>query len=507
MNKLEVVLGIDIGTSSCKVCAVDVNGGRIAQESTRYETLVPHPGWAEQRPKDWLKAIAKSCRCLLRNAKIRPSYVRGISLSSAAHIAVLLDKKDEPLRNAILWLDQRSNSICTKLSPSLGTRILEITNNWVSPTWTLPHLLWISRNEPDTWTETRSILLSKDFISFCLTKNKSTDPSCATSSMLYDVNSNSWSEDLCSLGKISNIKLPEVYPASAIVGNLIDKAASILGVEKGIPVVNGSLDSTAETFCAKLKEPGDIAIRLASAGGVHVLMDFARPHKRLITYPFPIAPKWLVQGGTNSCATAVDWIRKATCSFKSVSYADWDTHVNKVEPGSEGLIFHPYLSGERCPYWDSKLQASFTRLSLKHSVGHIARSVYEGCAYSIFDALNMLKEVCPPVNRVTIMGGGANSRAWSSIMCDVLGVPVSVAPHIDSAYGAALMGLNGIGVFASMEDAQSRAKFETNSLVPDLSNHEIHLNNFDTYKAIHRALKPIYHKRLNRQGVKPIDPR
>jgi xylulokinase len=490
----EFIIGMDLGTSSCKVCAVNFAGRKMAQHSVDYATLVPHAGWAEQDPRHWIPALSRACKALLEKSSIRPDQVKGVSLSAAAHIAVLLDRENQPLRNAILWLDQRASVQADKLAHKVGPEILELTNNCVSTTWTLPHLLWVYEREPEVWRKVRHILLSKDYVGYLLTGSRITDPSSATSSMLYDVSRQAWSSKLCSLAYLEPDYLPEVLPANAQIGTLLPVAAQQFGLENGIPVINGSLDSTAETFCAKLTKPGDLAIRLASAGGVHLLLNQAQPHPKLITYPYPIPPIWLVQAGTNSCASAVQWVRKALNPSEGISYDQWDSLSSKVEPGAQGLIFHPYLSGERCPYWDSRLRASFVGLNFNHGFNHFARAVYEGCAFSLKDALLMLKDMCPVLNDLTIIGGGAKSKHWCSIVCDVLGAGVARAPEIDSAYGTALIGLNGLGVYSTIQEAQRCADFEKDYLSPNANSHNLYNEIFAVYQKIQQRLKPIYHQ-------------
>lgn len=418
----------------------------------------------------------------------------GISLSSAAHIAVLLDKENKPLRNAILWLDQRSHGQAARLAEGMGSDILDITKNQVSSTWTLPHLLWIKEEDPLAWQKTRSILLSKDYAAFFLTGIKCTDPATAVSSMLYDVQTESWSSKLCSMAGVNPDFLPEIRPVTARVGTLTPEAARILGLKAGIPVINGTLDSTAETFCAKASASGDLAIRLASAGGVHLLVDCPCPHPKLITYPYPLTPHWLIQAGTNSCASAIQWACKSMTVDNEISFDAWDASAAEAGPGAEGLVFHPYLSGERCPYWDNRLRASFTGLSFQHNLPHIARAVYEGCTFSIKDAMAMLSTFSGKAESVSLIGGGAKSKLWSSIVCNVLGVDIVRTPEVDSSYGAALLGLYGLGVYTDIRDAQRCAHFGGEHMIPDKETHILYQSIFRIYLEIQQAMQPIYHE-------------
>ena len=251
-KRKDYILGMDLGTSSCKVCAVDFGGCKLAEKTVGYPTSVPQVGWAEQDPWQWIKALSRACQALLEEFTLTPEEIQGITLSSASHIAVLLDKKDQPLRKSILWSDQRSHLQAARLAQHLGPEILGLTNNWVSSTWTLPHLLWIQEEEPEVWKKVRHVLPSKDYVVFFLTGNRCTDPATAVSSMLYEVARQDWSTKLCSLARLEPNHLPEVLPVTTQVGTLIPAAAEEFGLKPGIPVINGTLDSTAETFCAKV---------------------------------------------------------------------------------------------------------------------------------------------------------------------------------------------------------------------------------------------------------------
>lgn len=490
----DLILGVDLGTSSCKVCAVNFKGHKLYEEQVDYPIYAPSNGWSEQDPHHWIEAASRASRLILKNNALIADQVQGISLTSAAHIAVLLDNKDQPVRRAILWNDQRSHAQVSFLADQFSSEIFGLTNNWVSTTWTLPHLLWIKQEEPEIWQKVRSIMLSKDYLAFYLTGNRCTDPATAVSSMLYDVSQKKWSSWLCSLAEIEPDLLPQVLPATAQIGKLSSNAAKKLGLLAGIPIINGTLDSTAEFFCSKACEHGDLTLRLASAGGVHLLLNKPQPHQKLITYPYPLEPLWMVQAGTNSCATAVQWARKLLSHNTEIPYSEWDTLAANVEPGALGLFFHPYLSGERCPYWDDQLRCSFLGLSFQHELSHFARAVYEGTVFSIKDALGMLKEFDIKYEEITVHGGGAKSEIWSSIVCDVLGVKTTRAMEADSSYGTALIGLHGLGVYSDLKQAQSCAVFNQNSFCPDMEKYDIYQSIFKVYKEIQQALQPIYHQ-------------
>jgi xylulokinase len=445
-----VVLGFDVGTSSGKVCALDEAGALLGIEAEGYPTRVPQPAWAEQDPSVWLPALASACRRLVARLGLDPARVAGIAVTSAAHVGVLLDAGGSPVRPAILWHDQRSQAQAREIADAAGDEVFAIGSNWPTATWTLAHLAWIRRHDPRSWARTRHVLLSKDYLAFQLTGERATDPAAAVSALLLDVGSGGWSERLCALAGLGVSQLPAILPIAAEIGALLPGPASMLGLPAGTRVFNGTMDSTAETFSAGVRREGECVIRLASAGGIHGISSPARVHPGLISYPYPIAPFWLSQAGTNTCASAVAW----ACSTMSADgeapdFERWSTLAQASPPGANGLLFHPYLAGERCPYWDGDLRASFVGLGLNHGRADIARSVYEGTTFALRDALSVLRERGFELAGVRLVGGGAKSRLWSEIVASVLDCPVQAAPLADSSAGAGLLALVGLGVFAS----------------------------------------------------------
>ena len=491
MSPRDLVLGIDVGTGGCKVCAVDRTGRGAAAAAESYPTHSPQPGWAEQDPDDWPVAIAGAVRRLLAEGPIDPSDVAGLALSSAAHVGVLVDEAGRPVRRAILWSDQRSVREAADLEESHGPEILRLSFQKVSTTWTLPHLLWVRRNEPDVWANVRRVLLSKDYVLHWLTGRAVTDPATALSSQLFDASRGEWSHTLCDLVGVRTGDLPEVVPAPAVAGGLGGEVARQLGLPSGLPVVVGTLDSAAETFGAGVVRPGQLLLRLATAGGIHLVLDAPLPHPQLITYPHPIAPLWYCQAGTSSCASAVQWAMTTFTAGRGMSYAEWGELAAGAPPGSEGLIFHPYLAGERCPHWDPHLRASFIGATMHHGPAHFARAVYEGTAFSIRDAFSTLADLPIDEGPLTAVGGGTASDLWLQIMSDVLARPIDVAAHADSSHGAALLGLVGLGLIPTMDQAAAIAARTAKRVIPIAANVKRCDRQFDLYRDIHRQLAPV----------------
>ena len=485
------VLGVDLGTSACKVCLASPAGTVAGEARAEYPTHSPHPLWAEQDPEAWLPALAIATRQVLAQCGVAAAQVAGIALTSAAHIGVLLDARGTPVRPALLWNDQRSAAEVADLEREAGGEILRLTYQAVSTTWTLPHLLWVRRHEPDAWARARTLLLSKDYLVWQLTGEKVTDPATALSSQLYDVAAGAWSPALCDLAGISPAMLPEIRPPTAAAGRLTERAAEALQLAPGTPVVNGTLDSATELLAAGVCRPGQGMVRLATAGGVQMVVPGPTPHRQRITYPHPVAPFWYCQAGTNTCAAAVRWGADLLAGEGDLPFESWDALAASAPAGADGLLFHPYLAGERAPHWDSQLRGSFVGATLHYGRGHFARAIYEGTAFSIRQAMSALPESAAGTDPLVVAGGGARSALWMRILADVLARPLRVAAGADSAHGAALLGIAGLGLANAMDMAAPHT--EPSLVFPDATGVALYDRWFGAYVAVHEHLAPLYH--------------
>lgn len=492
MTRSLYVIGIDLGTSACKICLVDDKGRMAGEAQEGYPTHSPEPGWTEQNPADWKQAVLAATGRLLEQMRVSPSRVAGIALTSAAHIGVLLDAQGQPVRPAILWNDQRTVAEVADLEREAGDEILRATCQAVSTGWTLPHLLWVRRHDPGALNRARSVLLSKDYLLNWLTGESVTDPATAVSSQLYDVRTGTWSSRLCGLAGLDPDKLPRIAAASDRGGGLAAEAAGLLGLTAGTPVVIGTLDSATELLAAGLCEPGDSLVRLATAGGVERVVDGPTPDRHRITYPHAVSPFWYCQAGTSTCAAAVQWGMRLFADAGKGSYEEWDAGAARTPAGSEGLLFHPYLAGERAPHWDPFLRASFVGLSLSHTRGHLARAIYEGTAFSIRQAMAVLGDDSGSDRLLAVVGGGTKSSLWASILANVLGRPLRIVDDADSSYGAALIGLAGLGLSGSLRELTARRATTGHILQPDKSQQTLYTQAFAAYVRAHRQLAPFY---------------
>lgn len=499
MDTRQVVLGIDLGTSSCKVVLVTGAGAVLGDAREAYPTAAPGPAWAEQHPADWVQAVTTAVRRVLAESGCAPTAVAGVALTSAAHIGVLLDDRGTPVRPAILWNDQRTVAEVVELEQQAGPEILAASCQAVSTGWTLPHLVWVKRHAPDAWARTRSILLSKDFIVHWLTGRAVTDPATAVSSQLYDAPTACWSPRLCALAGITPDMLPEVVPPTATAGGLTADAARDLGLHPSTPVITGTLDSATELLAAGLCLPGDGLVRLATAGGVQCVVDRPTPDRRRITYPHAVTPFWYCQAGTSTCGAAVQWAVSTLAGDPDASYEQWNAAAAQVPAGADGVLFHPYLAGERAPHWDPHLRGSFTGLSLRHGRGHLARAVYEGTAFSIRQAMTVLPGLPAGGSPLAVVGGGTRSALWLEILANVLGRPLRRVADADSAYGAAMIGLAALGLAPGLRPLAT-ARAATGDVIrptPELC--AFYAQGFADFADLHQQLAPFY-SQLARRG-------
>ena len=490
----ETVLGIDLGTSECKVCLVTAAGEVIRAVREGYPTHSPRPAWAEQDPADWLQAVARATRRLLAETDFAAHRIAGLALTSAAHIGVLADADGVPVRRALLWNDQRSSSEVADLERDHGDEILRRTYQAVSTSWTLPHLLWVRRHEPQNWARTSRVLLSKDYLAAWLTGQAATDPATALSSQLYDATAGGWSPELCAMVGLTMKALPPVVPATTPLGRgLTAEAAGALGLAAGTPVIVGTLDSATELLAAGVLATGQGLVRLATAGGVECVIPEPRPSRKLITYPHPVRPLWYCQAGTNSCASAVRWGTRIVGGEGEVPFATWDAWAAATPVGAEGLLFHPYLAGERAPQWDPHLRASFLGATLQHGPGHFARAIYEGTAFSIRHAMSVLPTGDAGEAPLAVVGGGTRSALWVQILADVLDRTLVVADEADSAGGAALLGLVGLGLAADLGELAAARTGRGRRVVPSTANAARYAEMFLVYVRAQAQIAPLYH--------------
>jgi xylulokinase len=497
----QLLLGIDVGTGGCKTTLIDSDGKFIADGYTDYPTAHPLVGWAEQKAENWFPAFLKSLHIALLKGGASADQIIGLSVDASAHNAVLLDSHDNVLRDTIMWTDQRSTKEVSYLLENFANEIFKIGYQRPSPTWTLPQLMWIKANEPEVFKKIDRIMFIKDYIRYLLTGNWNTDYIEAQGSLLFDNIKWNWSKDLCSMGDISIDLLPPIIKPTDIAGYITKEASALTGIKEGVPVVNGASDTALENYCVGAIKEGHCVVKIATAGTISVFRSKAYPNPKALTYSHVVNGLWYTCLATSSAAFSLRWYRDVFCQMEYAQeksggkdvYRMLDEEASVIPAGSEGLIFHPYLMGERSPYWDSKLCGSFTGITAHHTRGHFNRAILEGVAYSIKDNFN-LAEKMTDISEVSFVGGGAKSPLWRTILASMLNKPVLKFEKDDSSFGAALLSGVGIGIFKDHEEAIKKSVHLSERVMPDDESHKVYEKDFVFYKNIHDVLAEIYHQ-------------
>lgn len=492
-----LLVGIDLGAGSLKISIIKADGSLVSEASASVATSSPHPGWSEQNPDDWWLAACDALRRGLKASGRPASDIAAISFSAGAHTQVLEDADGRVIRPAILWNDQRSREETQQLRDKADARILEIGANRANPTWTLPQMLWLRNHEPEAFARVKKLYVAKDWLRAKFTDTWETDTIDALGTLMLDAQTGEWSKELCDMIGWPMVTLPPIVKPSTVVGKVTARAAQATGLAEGTPVVCGTSDTAAETFGAGMVREGIGVVKLATAATVNVLSPKARPDLSLINYYHVVPNHWYVIAATNSCASAHKWLRDTFFRREgedgSAVFDAMDARAAMVRPGSEGLFFHPYLNGERSPYWDPLLRADFVGAGFNHGGGHFVRALYEGVAYSLRDCLDVMKSKGLGFSTARLTGGGARSALWRQIVADVLNITVELPAVADASYGAALLAGVGIGVFKD-ERAAAEVVQIVSRATPDPAHAAVYDQGFPIYRDIQKALAPINHR-------------
>lgn len=495
-------MGVEIGSSNLKCLIVGEDGRIGGSASKELVTHYAYPGWAEQNPESWYTAFSETTQRALTASGIKKEYIQAVCITAATHTPVLLDRRNRPLRPAILWTDQRSRHEARWLNQTHGESIFNIAYHQANPTWTLPQLLWLQRNEPHVVQKTVKLMMPKDYLRFRLTGTWETDPTDALGTLMLDAAKIKWSGTLCAYIDWPISTLPPIRPPTHIAGGISDKAASATGLLKGTPVVVGTSDTAAESLGAGAVNPGQTIIKLATACNISVVTRAPHPDPLLFNYYHVVSNLWYTVAATNNGAATHRWMRDQFFRRenppngvpKEISFREMDDMASKIPLGCRGLIFHPYLQGERTPYWDPLLRGDFLGITMQHTREHFVRALYEGIAFSLLDCLFSLNPLKPAMAENRIIGGGSKSTVWRQIVSDVLGKTL-LKPEIDeAAYGAALLAGIGIGMYADEKDAIKTCVNIIDENTPNSQNHDRYMELFEIYKKAQKYLVEINHR-------------
>lgn len=498
----EFVLGLDLGTSSVKGLLLRVDGTPgspvIARLSVEYPLNTPRPGWSQQDPADWWRSVAFLARQILESTNTDPRAICALALSGQMHGAILLDGKAQVLRPAILWNDQRSDYECRQITKEIGLHtLLDWVGNPALPGFTAPKILWVRANEPELYSRIASILLPKDYINFKLTGQLATEHSDASGTLLFDVKGRRWSTEILQALDIPTSWLPQVHESTAVVGKVTPEAAQATGLTQGTPVVAGGADNACAAVGLGVVRSGDVMTSIGTSGTI--LAPSSSPDidakGRLHTFCHVMEDVWYVMGVVLSAGGSLRWFRDALGADEKrrgeIEGIDpYDVLVgeaSKVARGSEGLLYLPYLSGERSPHGNPDARGAFIGLTLRHTKAHIVRSVLEGVMYAINDSAAIMRSLGLPLKLIRTTGGGSRSKVWCQIQAEVLNAPVETfVPDEGPALGAAIIAAVGIGAFESIERASERLVGRHQRFVPEADS----ALEYERYHKLYHSLYP-----------------
>ncbi len=486
------VIGIDVGTSGTKTIAVDVSGVILGSDTQTYPLYQPQAGFSEQDPSDWWAAVVKSVKNVL--AAVGDAELLAVSFSGQMHGMVALDENGEVIRRAILWNDQRTQAQCDEITAAAGglSGLLGYTNNMMLTGYTGGKILWMKQNEPDNYKKTKIIINPKDYIRYKLTNELVTEVSDASGTGLYDVKNRTWATEL--IEKIGlDVKLFAPCVESTVqTGVVTAEAAAICGIPAGTKVYGGGGDAVISTTGMGLAAPGRVGVTLGTSGVVAAgLPGFGdNPNGCLQLFASNANGGYMAFGCTLSAAGSYQWFHDNLGG--GLSFRELDDLAAKVEAGSGGMLFMPYLNGERCPLFDADTTGSFIGITSQSEQGHFARATLEGVCYSLKQVYEMICKAAPNIqsNEIVLAGGGAKSPLWRQILADIFDLPVRTVygSAEGGAFGAALVAGAGCGMWPSLDEAMKLAKPESETL-PNPANREVYAKLYAKYVKIYEALQ------------------
>ena len=460
---MTVCVGLDVGTTGVKAIAVDTTGAVVARSQSGYLLSTPQAGWAEQDPEVWWRATRSALAALGAQA-ITAGEIAGIGLSGQMHGLVALDAADRVVRPAILWNDQRTAVECAEIEGRIGLdRLIALTGNRALTGFTAPKLLWLRRHEPEAFGRITRIMLPKDYVRLRLTGEWATDVADASGTLLLDVARRSWSAEVLDALDLDPALLPPVLESPEVAGATI----ACDEVSQGIPVAAGAGDCAAAALGVGIDRPGPLSIVMGTSGVVFAALPaFASdPQARVHAFCHAVPGQWHAMGVMLSAAGSLQWLRDRLAP--EASFARLVAEAEAWGPGVDGLLFAPYLAGERTPHADPSARAAFTGLELRHDRGALVRAVLEGVAFGLRDSLELVRALGGPADLARASGGGAQGL-WLRIVASVLGLPIELtAVEGGSAYGAALLGGVAGGMFADVPEAVGRCVRVRATVGPD----------------------------------------
>jgi xylulokinase len=487
-----LLLGIDVGTGGTRAILVSESGRVVASQAAEHHAFAsPEIGWAEQEPRDWWRATCEAVQELLSTSSTPPESIAGVGFSGQMHGAVLLDENGEPLVPALIWCDQRSAAEARELSDSIGhDRLNEWTCNQALTNFTLTKLLWVRKHKPELYERFRMLQLPKDYVRYRLTGEYGMDMADASGTLLLDVAHRRWSMEMARAANVDPSVLPPLFESSQVCGAVSAAGAKATGLRAGTPVVAGAGDQAAGAVGLGVVKPGAVHATIGTSGVVFASTDRPAldPKGRLHTFCHAVPNRWHVMGVTQSAGLSLRWFREQFAA--GVSYDELTKEAAATPPGSDGLLWAPYLMGERTPHLDPEARAALVGITASHTRAHAVRAVLEGVAFSLRDTFAIFEEMKVPVSEVRLGGGGARSPLWRQIQADVYGQDVQIVETEEgAAYGAALLAGVGAGVWPHVDNACAKCVRVAGVIKPQTAALETMRTQYAAYRRLYPALR------------------
>ncbi|HKN83617.1 MAG TPA: xylulokinase [Pyrinomonadaceae bacterium] len=492
---MTLLLGIDLSTTGAKALLIDAEGGVVSSATTPLSLSTPYPLWSEQDPTEWWNATTNSIVQALAAANATGKDVAAIGLTGQMHGLVLLNEQKHVLRPAILWNDQRCGAECDEIRARIVLdQLVQITGNDALTGFTAPKILWVEKNEPEVYRGIRHVLLPKDYIRYKLTGTLAMDKADGSGTMLFDLRKRNWSPEILNALNIPAEWLPPTFEGHEITNDVTCEAAELTGLRRGTPVVAGAGDQAAQAVGVGVVRPGTIAVTLGTSGVVFAATEspLIEPRGRLHAFCHAVTDRWHLMGVMLSAAGSFQWYHDRFARDRS--FDELVSEAAGVRAGSEGLIFLPYLSGERTPHPDPLARGAWVGLTTRHRFAHLTRSLLEGVAFGLKDIFELMRNVgLGPIEQIRLSGGGAKSQLWRQIIADTLGAElVTVNTTEGAAFGAALLAGVGAGIWPDVDSACAQTIFVRDRVSPDPAITEIYQSLHQQYQQLYPALKSTF---------------
>jgi xylulokinase len=491
--KNHYLLGIDIGTSSTKTTIIAPDGRLVSLASEEYTFMTPRPGWAELDPETWYLAAIHTIQKALQQSLIDPGEITGIGLTGLMHGPVFINKEGQSIRPSIIWADQRSGQQVKSLYDKISREtIAKWTGNPLATGFMLPTWLWIKENEVDTYNKTAYLLLPKDYIRYRLTGEIGCEPSDASATSLFNPFAGHWHSDLINALSLPHQVLPAISPSQEIAGTLLPEIAEITGLKNGTPVVYGGSDQTCQAIGNGITQPGFVSCTIGTGGQIFAVSNKPNydPQLRLHTFCHVMPQTWHMLAATLTAGKSLRWLRDQV--FIGSNYTELVDQALSVPSGAEGLLFLPYLAGERTPHMDPDAAAAFIGLTLRHTQSHMIRAVLEGVVFSLKQGFEIMIDLGVKVKKVIASGGATNHPLWLQLQADIFNQEIYRTQTKEAAaVGAALLAGVGAGVYNSVAHAcQIAVHWEDEVIKPNLDNIDIYNQRYSVFSNLYDAIKP-----------------